>query len=248
MPGHTHARGPSAAAAAPENLDSHEPAVPVGQMITETTPVGGHAATGARTRAEPRLVLVDEPQRLIREALVAAIDAAWGLSAIDASDARSAAIARADAVVVSAGALRFGWHGLLDSARSEGRPSPIVIVADHGPVTPSIDGGGQVVVSRQTPLSIIVACLRLDGADPREMPRWNDPSPSSEPALTARERQVLGLLASGLSPAEVARGLAITTYTARDHIKAIRAKLDRPTTMAAVLEAIRRGLLRVDGV
>jgi DNA-binding CsgD family transcriptional regulator len=57
---------------------------------------------------------------------------------------------------------------------------------------------------------------------------------------------VLSLLASGLSPAEVARGLDITTNTVRDHIKAIRQKLDRPTIMGAVLEAIRQGVLSVD--
>ena len=80
------------------------------------------------------------------------------------------------------------------------------------------------------------------------MPRWRQEAVPAGPALTARERQVLGLLASGLSPTEVARGLAITTNTARDHIKSIREKLDRPTIMAAVLEAIRQGVLQLDPV
>ena len=196
----------------------------------------------------PRLVLVDEPLRLTREALVAAIDAVPGLTAIDGSDASPAAVDRADAAVLAAGSLRFGWHGLLDATRGTQAPSPVVIVADNGPVTPSLDRRGLVVVSRETPLTMVIDRLRLQPVDLRDMPRWRQEAVPAGPALTARERQVLGLLASGLSPTEVARGLAITTNTARDHIKSIREKLDRPTIMAAVLEAIRQGVLQLDPV
>ncbi len=121
-----------------------------------------------------------------------------------------------------------------------------MVVADHGPVTPSIDRRGIVVVSRQTPLAAVVACIRSNGNAATTIPEWWGTTVRTEPQLTARERQVLGLLASGLSPAEVARSLTITIHTTRDHIKALRTKLDRPTTLAAVLEAIRRGLLHMD--
>jgi two-component system nitrate/nitrite response regulator NarL len=196
----------------------------------------------------PRLVLVDEPERLIREALVAAIDAEPGLSAMDGADAGPPAVDRVDAAVLTAGSLRFGCNGLLDGARDGQGASPVVIVADDGPVAPALDDRGLVVVSRETPLSAIVECLRADDVDLRRLPRWRQDAGPPAPALTAREREVLGLLASGLSPTEVARGLAITIYTTRDHIKAIREKLDRPTIMAAVLEAIRRGMLHLEPV
>lgn len=200
----------------------------------------------ARALPRHRLVLVDEPQRLVREALVAAVDAVPDLSAMDGSTVSLAAADAADAAVVAARSLRFGWHALLDRAEGPHRLSPVVVVADHGPVTPSDDGRGLVVVSRETPLSAIVDVLRADGTDPRTMPRWDERAAADGPGLTARERQVLGLLASGLSPTEVARALAITMYTVRDHIKAIREKLDSPTMTAAILEAIRRGLIEVD--
>jgi DNA-binding CsgD family transcriptional regulator len=103
-----------------------------------------------------------------------------------------------------------------------------------------------IVVSRDTPLQVVVECLRSGEADLAGLHSHPADADEAHAALTPRERQVLGLLASGLSPAEVARGLAITTYTARDHIKAIRQKLDRPTIMAAVLEAMRRGVLQPD--
>jgi DNA-binding NarL/FixJ family response regulator len=209
----------------------------------------------------PRRVLVVEPQRLMRESLVAAIDAVPGLSAVDAACVGpSAAAAQVDAAIVAAESLKLGSHPFTDPAGGGRRPSPVVIVADHGPVNPLVDTRGVVVVSRDTPLAAIVEHLRADVTDARDARDARHTSgterraevvdirmrrPASPPGrpLTVRERQVLGLLASGLSPAQVARSLAITTYTARDHIKAIREKLGRPTIMAAVLEALRTGVL-----
>jgi DNA-binding CsgD family transcriptional regulator len=195
---------------------------------------------------EVRRVLVAEPLRFVRDALIAAVDAQPGLVAIDGSRADRSIAGRADAVIVAAGLLRVGWHRVLADGSWDDGPSPVVVVADHGPVTPSIDRRGIVVVSRHTPLAAVVACLRSNGSAAANVPEWLGTSAETTPQLTARERQVLGLLASGLSPAEVARSLAITIHTTRDHIKAIRTKLDRPTTLAAVLEAIRRGLLHMD--
>ena len=206
------------------------------------------AAAATRGLAAPvtRRVVVDDPQRLTRETLVAAIDAAPGLAAIDGAEARPDAVGPVDAAVLAARSLRRGWHDVFAGA---GGPAaaPVVVVADNGPVTPSADTRGViVVVSRDTPLRVILDCLRSGAADLAGLHGRRAAAEEAHAALTPRERQVLGLLASGLSPAEVARGLAITTYTARDHIKAIRQKLDRPTIMAAVLEAMRRGVLQPD--
>jgi DNA-binding CsgD family transcriptional regulator len=209
------------------------------------------SAAEPRDRTDPvhpevRRVLVAEPHRFVREALVAAVNAQPGLTAIDGSRADRSVAGRADAAIVAAGLLRVGWHRVLADGIWDDGPWPVVVVADHGPTTPSIDRRGIVVVSRQTPLASVVACLRANGNAAATVPEWLGTTVRTEPQLTARERQVLGLLASGLSPAEVARSLAITIHTTRDHIKALRTKLDQPTTLAAVLEAIRRGLLHMD--
>lgn len=217
-------------------------------MSSNTSASGCAVAENDATRPPPRLVLVDEPQRLMRDALVAAISAEPGLSAIDGSVSDPTICERADAAVLAAGSLRYGVHDLLRGTTGHRTPAPIVIVADHGPVTPSVDARGLMVVSRDTPLATIIECLRGRGPTCHGAGgngRWPEASTAGH-GLTTRERQVLGLLASGLSPAEVARGLDITTNTVRDHIKAIRQKLDRPTIMGAVLEAIRQGLLAVD--
>lgn len=198
------------------------------------------------TEAPPRTVLVVEPQRLVRQALVAAIGTAPGLAAVDAVASGTRACDRVDAAVIAARSLGHGWVGLIEAAGRSGGPSPVVLVAEHGPFEPSVDSRGIVVVSRQTPLSSVIACLQAGPDGPSDLPLWQMEGAATDRLLSARERQVLGLLASGLSPAQAARALDITTYTVRDHIKSIRSKLDRPTTMSAVLEAIRLGLLRVE--
>ncbi|HKA83693.1 MAG TPA: LuxR C-terminal-related transcriptional regulator [Acidimicrobiales bacterium] len=191
-----------------------------------------------------RTVLVVEPQRLVRQALVAAIDGAPGLAAVDAIASGARAREGIDAAVIAARSLGHGWVGLLEAATQAG--GPVVLIAEHGPYEPSVDTRGIIVVSRQTPLSALITCLQAGANGADDLPVWHVDGRPTDRLLSVRERQVLGLLASGLSPAQAARALDITTYTVRDHIKAIRAKLDRPTTMSAVLEAIRLGLLRVE--
>ena len=212
-------------------------------MPGRTTAQSKITDAGASPAPATTLVVVDDPQRLNRELLVAAIDAVPGFSAIDASAASSTALDRADAAVVAARSLQFGSRGVLAARWSS--PRRVVVIADNGPVSPCGDGRGLVVVSRDTPLGVVVGALQSDAAH-RDGLDECPPARKEDASLTPRERQVLGLLASGLSPTEVARGLDITIYTTRDHIKAIRQKLDRPTIMAAVLEAIRRGVLQLD--
>ena len=52
--------------------------------------------------------------------------------------------------------------------------------------------------------------------------------------LTAREREVLGLLVEDLSEEAVAERLFVSPHTVRSHVKALRAKLGARTQLEAV--------------
>ena len=65
-----------------------------------------------------------------------------------------------------------------------------------------------------------------------------------EEGLTDRERDVLTLLAKGLTVAKVADVLGITRNTAAGYAKAVYRKLKITSRAEATLEAARRGLVR----
>jgi DNA-binding NarL/FixJ family response regulator len=66
------------------------------------------------------------------------------------------------------------------------------------------------------------------------------------PALSLRERQVLELVAEGMRNKEIAAALGISTDTTGMHVKNIYTKLDVHDRTAAVANAIRRGIIRIE--
>ncbi|MDJ0757556.1 MAG: response regulator transcription factor [Ardenticatenaceae bacterium] len=74
----------------------------------------------------------------------------------------------------------------------------------------------------------------------------NRPVPNRAPeSLTKRQHQVLMLMASTATNAEIAERLLVSQETVRSHVKTILRKLDVPTRTQAVLEAVRRGIISV---
>jgi DNA-binding NarL/FixJ family response regulator len=66
---------------------------------------------------------------------------------------------------------------------------------------------------------------------------------SELPALTARERDVLALLADGLSNEGVGAQLGISPETVRTHLRKAMAKLEADTRTQAVATALRQSLI-----
>ena len=64
-----------------------------------------------------------------------------------------------------------------------------------------------------------------------------------EEALSARESQILRLVADGMSNREIAEQLFLSRHTVECHIKRIYRKLAVPSRTRAVHEARARGLL-----
>lgn len=63
--------------------------------------------------------------------------------------------------------------------------------------------------------------------------------------LTARERDVLALLAAGCDSKTIATRLGLSVHTARDHVQSVLEKMDAHSRIEAVVKAGELGLVRV---
>ncbi|HRO30083.1 MULTISPECIES: response regulator [Micrococcaceae] len=96
------------------------------------------------------------------------------------------------------------------------------------------------VVRSVRPGGFLVAPALIAGLD---MPGSGSTGPG--PSLTARELDVLRLMAQGYDVTRNARTLGISTHTCRGYVKSILAKLDAHSQLEAVAAATRLGMLGV---
>ena len=84
-----------------------------------------------------------------------------------------------------------------------------------------------------------VLILAFDARRPPSGPVGLEP----QPRLTPRQREVLDLIASGLSTAEIAAQLTISPETVRNHLRSLFSELHVHTRLEAIAAAQRLGLL-----
>jgi DNA-binding NarL/FixJ family response regulator len=110
----------------------------------------------------------------------------------------------------------------------------------------ALKAGVKGYVRKDSPPEDLVRAVRAA----REGNFYVDPALSStivleegDRTLTARQREILQMLADGMQTEAVARKLGLSTETVRTHTKRILAKLHADTRTQAVAIAIRNGLI-----
>ncbi len=141
---------------------------------------------------------------------------------------------------------------LASGARLPSTELPIVALVDPGARAAELIAAGArgVVLREGDPARICAALVAVRAglvvldASLAERALPEAPLPPDDPEeLTARERELLTLLASGLSNRRIAERLGISEHTAKFHVSSILAKLGVSTRTEAVVAAARRGLL-----
>ncbi|HEY5937711.1 MAG TPA: response regulator transcription factor [Kofleriaceae bacterium] len=137
----------------------------------------------------------------------------------------------------------------------------VAVVGDASHVAPAIAAGARGVVLRDQVgpgIHAALAAVRsgltvMDTAlasslVPNQPVRANGPTTGSAKGrgeLTEREKQVVQLLAEGLSNKLIADRLGISDHTAKFHVNGVMMKLGASTRTEAVVEAMRRGLIQL---
>ena len=136
------------------------------------------------------------------------------------------------------------------------RPTTGVVVltasaADHV-LLAAIEAGASGFLSKTRSLDEVTAAVRAAAAGEsvispellaRLLPRFGRGGPHAVDDLTEREREVLGLVAEGLSNAAIAERLVVSVHTVRNHIASLSTKLGAHSKLEALSIAVRRGLL-----
>jgi DNA-binding NarL/FixJ family response regulator len=143
----------------------------------------------------------------------------------------------------------------IEVARELARVAPEVGVVlytaygDRALLTEALDAGARGFVLKEAPLADLARAVRTvaDGGtyvDPVLAGVLAAPAVTQAlPALTRREREVLRLLADGLSNEEIGKQLFISPETVRTHVRKAMDKLDADTRTQAVATALRQSLI-----
>jgi DNA-binding NarL/FixJ family response regulator len=146
-------------------------------------------------------------------------------------------------------------HGLdvVRAIRAGSDTTGVVVLTMHAgddQIFAAMEAGASAFVGKDTRATEVVSAAKHAAVAPRTflcaglsaamMRRATNPSP---PRLSAREEEVLSLLADGLGTSEIAGRLYLSESTAKTHITHIYQKLGAANRAQALVTAMRLGLL-----
>jgi len=128
---------------------------------------------------------------------------------------------------------------------------PILVLTNYETdsyIVEALEAGAMGYLLKSTPQAELVGAVEKVHANQRVIPpgiaaRLLENIGRDE--LTARELEVLALVARGLSNKEIADTLLISDKTVRNHVASCLVKLGAADRTGAVTTAIRRGLIRI---
>ena len=201
----------------------------------------------------PRCLIVDD-HPVVRAGLRAVLEKAFaGAQVTDAASVDEIAEALGgqplDVVIVDP------WRAGVDVGAVVGRltselDAPVVVFTSDGGarlLSEALKAGMKGYVRKNSPSEDLVRAV----AAARSGEFYVDPGLSStivldegDRTLSARQREILQMLADGMQTDKVAEQLELSTETVRTHTKRILAKLEASTRTQAVAIGIRHGLIK----
>jgi two-component system nitrate/nitrite response regulator NarL len=200
------------------------------------------------------VVVAGDP--LARAGLVAVLEDQPGVEIVGqgaSADAVSGALSDADPDVILWDIGPAGAEGLDPPAAPDAPATPLVaLVSAPADAGAALAAGARGVLPRDTPPEVLGVALQAAAAglvvsEPSLtsglLPERDREAVPPVEDLTPREREVLQLLAEGLTNKHIARRLGTSEHTVKFHVNAILGKLDAHSRTEAVTRAARLGLI-----
>jgi two-component system, NarL family, nitrate/nitrite response regulator NarL len=198
----------------------------------------------------PRCLIVDD-HPVVRAGVRALLERTWkGAEIADAPTLEKAAglTDSLDVVIVDPWRAGADPAEIVASLREQVKAPIVVFTSDGGArlLTEALKAGVKGYVRKDSPSDDLIRAVEAArGGD-----FYVDPGLSSaivldegDRTLSARQREILQMLADGMQTDAVAERLGLSTETVRTHTKRILAKLDASTRTEAVAIGIRHGLI-----
>jgi DNA-binding NarL/FixJ family response regulator len=204
-----------------------------------------------RKQSAPSCLIVDE-HPVVRQGVRALLESTWPSASVSDAENLEGAVentnGKLDVVIVDP--WRAGADvGELVKRLSKALGAPIVVfTADGGArlLSEALKAGVKGYVRKDSPSADLIRAIEAA----RSGEFYVDPGLSStivleegDRTLSARQRQILQMLADGMQTDHVAKDLGLSTETVRTHTKRILAKLEASTRTQAVAIGIRYGLI-----
>ncbi|MCA9556262.1 MAG: response regulator transcription factor [Myxococcales bacterium] len=200
------------------------------------------------------LIVEDEPQARERFQRAVASLASATLLAASCAEARPHLATTPDLLLTDLGLPDGDGVSLIKEASTRGIPSLVITVfGDERRVMEAIEAGASGYLLKDGGTQDVAKAVSdvLAGGAPispriaKYLLRRLQPAPGNTPEveLTAREAEVLGLIAKGFTYAEIGEVLALSTHTVGSHVRKIYRKLAVTSRGEAVFEAMQLGLL-----
>ncbi|MGH2761736.1 MAG: response regulator transcription factor [Thermoleophilaceae bacterium] len=204
-------------------------------------------------KESPRCLIVDD-HPVVRAGVRAVLEQAFGDSTIsDATSLEDAARVLngdnpPDVVIIDPWCVGVDVGEVVGRLRSELKAPIVVFTSDGGArlLSEALKAGVKGYVRKDSPSEDLIRAI--EAARAGEF--YVDPGLSStivlddaDRTLSARQREILQMLADGMQTDAVAEKLGLSTETVRTHTKRILAKLEASTRTQAVAIGIRHGLI-----